>query len=182
MSYKNTSNIYGFVSKNFHWIMTVLIVFNFTLGIFLDDLESGPVKFLLFSIHKSTGIVVLMLLILRFFWRVVNVVPVPLGKIKFLNILAKLGHYSFYFILLTITLSGWIYSSAKGYPVNVFGLFSVPTLVEKNNEIAKIAINIHFVSVYVFITVLSLHVLISLVHHYILKDKTLSRMWYGKSD
>jgi cytochrome b561 len=162
--------------------MTVLIVFNFTLGFFLDDLESGPIKFLFYSIHKSTGIVVLMLLLLRFFWRIVNAVPVPLGKIRFLNILAKLGHYSFYFILLTVTLSGWTYSSAKGYPVNVFGLFTVPALVEKNSEIANIAVKIHFISVYVFITVLSLHVLISLVHQYILKDKTLSRMWYGKSD
>jgi cytochrome b561 len=182
MKYKNTSNIYGFVSKNFHWIMTVLIICNFVLGIFLDDLEKGPVRFLLFSIHKSTGIVVLMLLILRFFWRIVNTTPAPLGRVKFLNILSKLGHYFFYFILLVVTLSGWTYSSAKGGPVSVFGLFSVPALVEKNNEIAKIALNIHVISVYAFIAVLSLHVLMSLVHHYILKDKTLSRIWYGNSN
>ena len=182
MSYKNTLNIYGNVSKNFHWIMAILIVSNLILGFFLDDLENGPIKFLLFGIHKSTGIMVLMLLILRFFWRIVNIVPAPLGRIKFLNVLAKLAHYFFYFILLSITLSGWIYSNAKGYPVNVFGLFSVPSLVEKNNEIANIAINIHIISVYTFIAVLSLHVLVSVFHHYILKDKTLSRIWYGKSN
>ena len=66
--------------------------------------------------------------------------------------------------------------------MSVFGLFSVPPLVEKNDIIAKLAVNVHKISVYVFIAVLALHVLASLFHHFILKDKTLRRMWYGNSD
>jgi cytochrome b561 len=58
----------------------------------------------------------------------------------------------------------------------------VPALVEKNDAIAKLAINVHQISVYVFITVLIIHILASLFHHFILKDKTLRRMWYGNSD
>ena len=80
-----------------------------------------------------------------------------------------------------VTFSGWTYSSARGGPFNVFGLFSVPALVEKNEEIGKIARDIHSISVYIFIAFVALHILATLYHHYFLKDKTLKRMWFGNS-
>ena len=182
MATKNTLSSYGFVSKNFHWIMAVIILFNFTLGYFMGDLDKGPLRFFIFNLHKSLGILVLVLIILRLFWRLINLVPAPLSQNYLLNKLSKAVHYFFYFILLVVTFSGWTYSSARGGPINVFGLFSVPALVEKNNEIAKIAITIHTLSVYVFIAFVGLHILASLDHHYFLKDKTLKRMWFGSSN
>lgn len=182
LNFKNSQTSYGFVSKNFHWIMAIIIVFNFILGLFLEDLEKGPIRFLLFNIHKSTGVLVIFLIILRFFWRLINTVPAHLSQNKFLNKISILAHYSFYIILLIVPLSGWTYSSAKGGIVSVFGIFTVPALVEKNENIAKIAFSIHQISVYTFITILALHILASIYHHYFLKDKTLKRMWFGNSN
>ena len=182
MATKNTLSSYGFVSKNFHWIMAVIILFNFTLGYFMGDLDKGPLRFFIFNLHKSLGISIIILIILRLFWRLINLVPAPLSQNYLLNKLSKAVHYFFYFILLVVTFSGWTYSSARGGPINVFGLFSVPALVEKNDEIAKIARNIHTLSVYVFITFVAIHILASLYHHYFLKDKTLKRMWFGRSN
>jgi len=182
MATKNTLSSYGFVSKNFHWIMAVIILFNFTLGYFMGDLDKGPLRFFIFNLHKSLGILVLVLIILRLFWRLINLVPAPLSQNYLLNKLSKAVHYFFYFILLVVTFSGWTYSSARGGPINVFGLFSVPALVEKNDEIAKIARNIHTLSVYIFIAFVVVHILASLYHHYFLKDKTLKRMWFGNSN
>jgi cytochrome b561 len=182
MAIKNTLSSYGFVSKNFHWIMAVIILFNFTLGYFMGDLDKGPLRFFIFNLHKSLGISIIILIILRLFWRLINLVPAPLSQNYLLNKLSKVVHYFFYFILLVVTFSGWTYSSARGGPINVFGLFSVPALVEKNDEIAKIARNIHTLSVYVFITFVAIHILASLYHHYFLKDKTLKRMWFGRSN
>ena len=122
------------------------------------------------------------MLILRFAWRLVNIVPVPLTDKNFLNTISTFAHYFFYFILVLVTLSGWIYSTARGGPVSVFGLFDLPAIVEKNQEVAKLALNIHVISVYTFITLLALHIFASLYHHYFLKDKTLKRMWYGSSN
>ena len=178
----NTSDSYGVISKNFHWIMTAVILFNFAIGLMLEDLEKGPLRFFLFNIHKSLGILVIILIVPRLLWRLVNSVPVALGGNKFLDKISKYAHYFFYFILLVVAFSGWTYSSARGNVVSVFGLFSVPPLVEKNDVIAKLAVNVHKISVYVFIAVLVLHVLASLFHHFILKDKTLRRMWYGNTD
>ena len=182
MDLKNTPSSYGFVSKNFHWIMAAIILFNFTLGYFMGDLDKGPLRFFIFNLHKSLGILVIVLIILRLFWRLINLVPAPLSQNYLLNKLSKVVHYFFYFILLVVTFSGWTYSSARGGPVNVFGLFSVPALVEKNDEIAKIARNIHTLSVYIFIAFVVVHILASLYHHYFLKDKTLKRMWFGNSN
>ena len=180
--FKNTHFTYGFVSKNFHWIMAVIILLNFTIGVFMGDLEKGPLRFFLFNFHKSLGILILVLIIVRLLWRISNLVPNPLSENNLVNKTAKFVHYFFYFILLVVTFSGWTYSSARGGPINVFGLFSVPALVEKNEEIGKIARNIHGISVYIFITFLALHILASLYHHFFLKDKTLKRMWFGKID
>ena len=180
--FKNTHFTYGFVSKNFHWIMAVIILLNFTIGVFMGDLEKGPLRFFLFNFHKSLGILILVLIIVRLLWRISNLVPNPLSENNLLNKTAKFVHYFFYFILLVVTFSGWTYSSARGGPINIFGLFSVPALVEKNEEIGKIARNIHGISVYVFIAFLALHILASLYHHFFLKDKTLKRMWFGKID
>ena len=96
--------------------MAVIIIFNFILALILDDFPKGPMRSFLFSIHKSTGILVIILLIPRLLWRLVNTVPVSLGNIKTLNKLSKYVHYFFYFILLVVVFSGWTYSSARSGP------------------------------------------------------------------
>ena len=106
----NSADSYGFVNKHFHWIMAVIIIFNFILALILDDFPKGPMRSFLFSIHKSTGILVIILLIPRLLWRLLNTVPDSLGNIKTLNKLSKCVHYFFYFILLVVVFSGWIYS------------------------------------------------------------------------
>ncbi len=178
----NSTDSYGLVNKHFHWIMAVIIIFNFILALILDDFPKGPMRSFLFSIHKSTGILVIILLIPRLLWRLLNTVPDSLGNIKILNKLSKCVHYFFYFVVFMITLSGWTYSSARSGPFEVFGLFTAPALIENNQVVANIAKEIHGISVYIFITVLGIHVLASLLHHYIFKDKTLKRMWYGDSN
>jgi cytochrome b561 len=177
----NSIEGYGFISKSFHWLMALIIIFNFILGLVLDDFPKGEMRSFLFSIHKSTGILVMLLLIPRLLWRLVNTVPTPLSNIKILNKVSKYTHYFFYLILLVIIFSGWLYSSARSGPFEVFGLFTAPALVEKNDVIAKIAKETHEVSVYIFIIILGLHIFASIFHHYIFKDKTLKRMWYGES-
>ena len=92
--------------------------------------------------------------------------------------ISKFVHYSFYLILLIVTFSGWIYSTARAGPVDVFGLFYMPAIVEKNDAIGQIEKDVHIYSVYIFISFAVIHILASTYHHFFLKDKTLKRMWY----
>ena len=178
MNLKNTSDSYGFISKNFHWILAILLLSNFFLGFIMVELERGPLKSSIYGFHKSTGILLLSLIILRLFWRSVNTTPIPVANNKILNRLAKSVHYFFYFIVLMITLSGWTYSTARVGAVEVFGLFYMPAIVGINDQVGRIAKEIHIYSVYLFIAFVILHVLASIYHHFFLKDRTLKRMWY----
>ena len=88
----------------------------------------------------------------------------------------------FNFILLVVVFSGWIYQSARSGSFEVFVILIAPALIENNQVVANIAKEIHGISIYIFITVLGIYVLASLLHHYVFKDKTLKRMWYGDSN
>ena len=178
MDLKNTSDSYSLTSKNLHWILAVLLLLNFSLGFFMVELERGPLRSSIFHFHKSMGILLLGLIILRLLWRVINTVPLPLSNNQFIKKISKFVHYSFYIILLTVTFSGWIYSTARAGPVDVFGLFYMPAIVEKNDVIGQIAKDVHIYSVYIFISFVVLHIFASIYHHVFLKDKTLKRMWY----
>ena len=132
MSLKNTIDSYGLISKSFHWIMAFIIIANFILGFFLDDIPVGPYKLLAFGIHKSTGILVLGAIILRIVWKGFNQTPMILSSNRAFVILAKSLHHLFYLMFFVIPVSGWAYSSAAGRAVNFYGLFTLPDLVEKN--------------------------------------------------
>ena len=178
MNFKNTSDSYGFISKNFHWVLAILLLSNFFLGFIMVDLERGPLKSSIYGFHKSTGILLLSLIILRLFWRSINITPIPVANNKLLNRAAKSVHYFFYFVVLIVTLSGWIYSTARVGPVEVYGLFYMPAIVPINDQIGTIAKEIHIYAVYIFIAFAILHILASIYHHFFLKDRTLKRMWY----
>jgi cytochrome b561 len=77
-----------------------------------------------------------------------------------------------------LPLSGWSMSSAAGYPVSFYGLFTIPDMVAKNPELAGILKDIHEVSANVFIALLAAHLGAALYHHFILRDDTLRRMGY----
>ena len=178
MGLKNTTDNYGFISKNLHWILAVLLLLNFSLGFVMVDLERGALRSSLFHFHKSMGILLLGLIILRLLWKVINTAPIHLSNNQLIKKISKFVHYSFYLILLIVTFSGWIYSTARAGPVDVFGLFYMPAIVEKNDVIGKIAKDVHIYSVYIFISFAVIHILASIYHHFFLKDKTLKRMWY----
>ena len=178
MGLKNSSDNYGLISKNLHWILAVLLLLNFSLVFVMGELEKSPLRSSLFYFHKSMGILLLGLIILRLLWRVINTTPMHLSNNQLIKRISKFVHYSFYLILLIVTFSGWIYSTARAGPVDVFGLFYMPAIVEKDNVIGQIAKDVHIYSVYIFISFVIIHIFASIYHHFFLKDKTLKRMWY----
>ncbi len=179
---KNTNTNYGVITKNFHWLMALVIVINFSIGFIMGDLERGPLRFFLFNLHKSFGILILFFIFLRLFWRFMNVVPDPLQENKLLKFTAKSVHYFFYAAIIILTFSGWAYSSARGASVSFFGLFSLPPLVEKSDANSDLAFSIHSNIGLILVGLFVIHVGASLYHHYIKKDQTLKRMWFKKSE
>jgi polyisoprenoid-binding protein YceI len=114
---------------------------------------------------------------LRIFWRLINPMPTaakhtPLWQ----KSAAKIAHYALYVLMIIMPLSGWLMSSAAGFPVSVFGLFTLPDLIAPNNGVRMLMEQVHTLIAYAIIALVSIHILAALKHHFIDKDNTLRRI------
>lgn len=177
MRWRNTTEHYGAVAIGFHWIIAILVIALLAVGLVMTDMKPGPDMFKIYATHKSLGIVVLSLAVLRLLWKLINphLAALPSHQM-WEKVLAKLAHLFLYFALIAMPISGWIMSSAKGFPVSVFGWFTLPDLVAPDKDLAKAANEFHELIAYALIGVIGLHVAGALKHHLIDKDGTLRRM------
>ena len=153
------------------------IVAQFTLATLFDDLPAGPRKLTLLSRHKSIGITILILVALRLLWRWANPTPGLPGTLKpWERTLAKVTHVLLYVLLFLVPLSGWLMSSARGFPVSWFGMFQLPDLVPKNKALYDALVATHGTLAWALGLTATLHLLAALKHHFVLKDDVLRRM------
>ncbi len=174
---KNSEYEFGLVAKFFHWLMALAIIGMLILGLYMVGLGTTPNKFKLYGIHKSVGATILAFAVLRLLWRAMNLIPkMPEHMPKWEKIGADLSHYALYVCMLFMPLSGWLMSSAAGFPVSVFGWFKLPDLIQPNADMRKLFGTAHFYIAYTLIGLICLHVLAALKHHFIDKDNILKRM------
>ncbi|MDG6777545.1 cytochrome b [Thiomicrorhabdus sp. zzn3] len=176
MELKNSAQTFGVVSRANHWLSAFLFIGLIALGIYMHELPRSPEKFELYDLHKSLGIGLLMLMILRLVWLKVSPNPEQLSHNKFEHILAHSVKGILYLAMLVMPISGWIMSNSGGHEVAFFDLFVLPTLVGENDTVHEIAEGIHGTVGPLMIVVILLHVAGALKHHFIYKDNTLKRM------
>lgn len=177
MTVKNTVYGYGSVAKALHWLSFLMIAGLLTVGFIMADMKPSPDMFKLYNIHKSMGILLLMVVGVRLLWKAVNVVPVlPQGLHKMEKFLAHAGHALLYVLMIAMPLSGWIMSSAAGFSVSVFGWFTMPDLIAPQPEIKHTMEEVHEFIAWVIIAMVGLHVLAALLHHFYYRNNVLRRM------
>lgn len=179
MHIRDTSQGYGVVSRLFHWLMAAAIIAMFVLGLWIVGLDYySPYYHSAPSLHKSVGILLLIALALRFGWRVANVRPDDSDLSPFERTAARIVHWGFYPLLLALMVSGYLISTADGRPIEVFGLFSVPSPGE-NKGLEDTAGVVHTWLAYAVILVAAVHAGAAVKHHVIDRGRTLARMWSG---
>jgi cytochrome b561 len=177
MAIQNTTRRWGSVSQLLHWTIVVLIIVQVTLALMADDLPNGMRKLTLLARHKSFGITILGLAILRLVWRRFNDTPALPDTLKpYERVLAQLTHGALYVLLFAMPLSGWMMSSARGFPVSWFGFIQLPDLVPKSKPLYDAFLTTHEVLACTLGAVVTLHVAAAIKHHFVLKDDTLRRM------
>ena len=187
----NNRDRYGTVAMTFHWLIALLVIGNLCSGFFVANVmdDANPWHFTVIQIHKSVGLTILTLSVLRLAWRLVNPIPpLPPGMSLPLRITARATHFLFYFFIIAIPLAGWAWtsSSTKGIPTNYFGLFpwpNIPWLADLPRE-QKIANGHMFHSYHIYLAysaavLLVLHVSAALYHQFFRHDTVLKRMWPG---
>ena len=177
MCLKNSEHSYGGVAKTFHWLMFLIIAGLVAAGFIAEDMANGPDKFKIIGLHKSFGITVLTLVALRLGWKSMNAAPVlPAVLNIWEKYAAHAGHALLYVLMFAMPFSGWVMSSAAGFPVSVFGLFTLPDLVAPDKTLKQDMVEVHETLAWVLIAMVALHVLAALLHHFYYKNDVLRRM------
>ena len=178
MSLKNTRERWGAVSQSFHWLIVLLILALAVVGLTMDELPRTPKYFWVYTAHKSMGITVLALMLLRLGWRLYAGAPAPVpGTPRWQAALASGTHWALYALALAMPLSGWLYDSASGLrPFRFFGLFDMPKLTGPDEPLADTARGAHELLFWVLVALVALHAGAALYHHLFRRDDTLVRM------
>lgn len=172
---------WGTLVRAFHWLVAALIVVQATIGLYMVGMGTTPAKVRVFALHKSIGITVLALVLLRIAWRLTEHRPVdPADMPPWQRWAAHAVHIVLYALILAIPLSGWWFNSASNAPLVWFGLIEIPSLTGGYEPLWKPrALLVHQTLFWILVVLLVAHVGAALWHHVKQRDDVLRRMTFG---
>lgn len=181
MALRSDAAGWGSMAKTLHWIMALLIIGVAFVGWTMTDLPTSPQKIKIYALHKSFGLTVLALGLLRLAWRLGERRPAEPPMPRWQALAARATHLLLYVIILAMPITGWLYNSASGYPLQWFGLFNLPNLTGgKDADIKPWALLAHEIGFYALLLALAAHVGGALKHHFLDRDDVLRGMLPGR--
>ena len=160
-----------------HWLMALLLIALFSVGVYMHELPLSPWKLKIYSWHKWAGVTAFLLVLFRLAWRVAHRPPeLPAAMSPAMRMAAHAGHALLYLLMIAIPLSGWLMSSAKGFQTVYFGVLPIPDLLQKNKELGDLLHEVHESLNFLLVAVVIGHVGAALKHQLIDKDGLLNRM------
>jgi cytochrome b561 len=171
-----TATHYGPVAKTFHWLIFALLVAQYTIGSIMPHIGRNTPDQGWVSWHLSVGATILLVIVLRFLWRLRHPVPIPASIAPWERRLAYFIHWMLYLLVFAMTMLGWAAANSRGWQVKVLGIIPLPALAPKGASWAHEAGDIHNVLVYVLLGFIVLHVAGALFHALVHRDEILRRM------
>jgi cytochrome b561 len=163
----------------FHWLLALMIVGSFSVGVYMSDLPFSMTRLKLFNYHKWAGITILALSALRLLWRLTHRPPPDPPMPGWQRWAAHAAHWTLYVLFFAVPLAGWAYSSASGFPVVVFGVLPLPDFVSPDKALAEVLKARHGQLAMALAVVVGLHVAAALKHHFMDRDGLINRMRPG---
>ncbi len=168
---------YSGVAMLLHWIIAIAVIVNWRLA---ETAHEGPREAgaALMATHKALGMTILALTLLRLIWGLAHKKPPLASTLKpWERTLARVTHATFYVLLIGLPLGGWIASSLYRAPIDIFGLFAIPTLpTGLNKGLGHTIFEVHQTGGSIMIYLIALHTLAALKHTFWDKDGNLWRM------
>ena len=163
-----------------HWCVAGLIVSQFVLAKLAENARHHDKileQLALLANHKSLGITILVLALIRLAYRLATPTLAPPTTMSRWQISAsKVSHVLLYGFLFALPLSGWLMSSAKAYSVSWFNLVALPDAVAPNKGLAEFLQTSHYYLAEALFVIALIHILAAIKHHFIDKDDVLKRM------
>ena len=162
-----------------HWLMALMILGSFSVGLYMADLPVSPTRLKLYNWHKWAGVTILALSALRLLWRLAHRPPADLPMPAWQAKAAHLTHGLFYALFFAVPLVGWAYSSAAGFPVVWLGVLPLPDFVPVDKPLAEILKATHGNLAFALAGLVLLHVAGAVKHQFIDRDGLIGRMRWG---
>jgi len=173
----NDSSSYGWGPIAMHWLVAIAIIVLYGLGLYLDTLSYyDPEYRTVPHWHKSIGLLLAGMFLIRLGWRLFNRPPAPLPQPPLLTLATHAAHSLLYIILAVILVSGYLISTADGRAIAVFNWFEVPAIPAMIENQEDVAGEIHELAAHSLIFLAVIHALAAFKHHFINRDDTLKRM------
>jgi len=170
---------YTSTAKVLHWLVAVAVLPQMALGVWMLQIPDGQqVKW--FNLHKSIGITLGVIVLLRLAWRLAHPPP-PLPETipAWQRTTAKLVHASLYVCMIVIPLSGYLGSSFTRYPVRYFG-YALPRWGWESPALKELCSQVHLAAVIVFSALITIHVGKVLKHLLVDRDGIFQRMGWAR--
>lgn len=162
-----------------HWLLALMIVASFGVGLYMSDLPISPTRLKLYNWHKWAGVTILALSGLRLLWRLTH--RPPAAATGWQAGVAQATHVLLYALFFVVPLLGWAYSSAAGFPVVWFGLLQLPDFVPVDKLLAEAIKPWHERSAMMMAGLVLLHVAGAAKHQWLDRDGLMQRMLPGRS-
>jgi cytochrome b561 len=167
---------YDPVAKTFHWLIFLILLAQYAIGSIMPHigrktLDEGWVHW-----HLLVGAVILLVIVLRFIWRLLHPVKLSDALSPWELVLSRVTHNTLYILVFVMTVLGWAAANARGWDVKLLGLVTLPPLAPKGSHWGHEAGDIHNILVYVLLGFIALHLAGALYHYFFKKDHVLQRM------
>ena len=175
--WENTPQGYGLVAIALHWVIAIMVLGLFSLGLWMTDLTYYHAGYKWApEMHKGFGSLLFVLMVLRLTWRMANVSPQLERSIPpWQRRLAEWNHRTLYGLLFILMLSGYLISTADGRPLDVFGVIQVPATISTLPKQEDVAGLWHQYLAWILMGFILVHTLAALKHHFINRDRTLKK-------
>jgi cytochrome b561 len=176
----NKEAVWPLALRIMHWVTAALVLGALLIGVTMVQVVRDPgVRFELTQTHKSIGVAILGLALVRLCLRIRATAPMPEPAAPLLIIAAKAVHIALYVLLLAMPLSGWLMASTTPVrvPTSVFALFDLPYPLAPDFATYRFAHDLHVASAISLASLTALHVAATLVHSLLWRDHTVRRMW-----
>jgi cytochrome b561 len=179
-AFASAASGYSGIARFLHWATFVLMLMLIPAGLIMVNAEPGPLQNILFDLHRSLGVTIAVLTLIRLMYRLTNPPPPMEATIAPLQrMAAHTLHWVLYAGLILLPIGGAMGAFMFGASLNYFWLFTIAPPIERNPEFAKEILQFHGLISKIFGLLILVHISAALMHHFVFKDRTLIKMVRG---
>jgi cytochrome b561 len=167
---------YGTTAKVLHWLVVALLLVQYPIGWLMPDIHRGMKPGAAMTFHVSVGMTMLVLIVLRFAWRLTHPVVPESSLAPWQRLSSEAAHWALYALVLATTVTGWLFASFRGWSMSFFFLAPMPMLASENAAAGKAIDGLHQAMEWALLVVIGIHVASALAHRFIYRDRIMQRM------